>query len=201
MTWETAGYGLENASAGLSWCPNRGKSCPLFLRRAFGLLNLVVNAAHADSGRLRQGMFAEVGIVGFPENIVVPNAAHQDDAHVVAVDENAVIFGDWPFGLGCDETKAAQFARRIGWRDISDYKTPGQPTPEKYFVIMLCAIGLGGFITSVKGLYRESYIMVSGGWLIAAVTVTIGTTWIIIGHLPFFSERVSTGARVDPGLG
>jgi hypothetical protein len=43
--------------------------------------------------------------------------------------------------------------------------------------------------------------MVSGGWLIAAVTVTIGTTWIIIGHLPFFSERVSTGARVDPGVG
>jgi len=267
---------------------------------AFGLLNLVVNAAHADSGRLRQGMFAEVGIVGFPENIVVPNAAHQDDAHVVAVDKNAVIFGDWPFGLGCDKTKAAQFARRIGWRDIaatfvsghriekllhqfvgfgskenigvivfvdggrssvihkldvpidwtaifennrmifnilcedirplihakiiagnldglsrlisrpdssarnhsgeeriSDYKTPGQPTPENYFVIMLCAIGLGGFITSVKGLYRESYIMVSGGWLIAAVTVTIGTTWIIIGHLPFFSERVSTGAGID----
>jgi hypothetical protein len=62
---------------------------------------------------------------------------------------------------------------------------------------VLGAIALGGFIVCAKGFYRESYIMVIGGWLSSAVAIVVGTLWIILGHCPICAENAAVSSVFD----
>jgi hypothetical protein len=57
------------------------------------------------------------------------------------------------------------------------------------------------FSTSEGKEYRikdgGSDVALFGGWSVAAVAGSIGTVWIVSGHLLFFSENVSAAAGID----
>jgi hypothetical protein len=71
---------------------------------------------------------------------------------------------------------------------VSSDANSGDTGPLKYFFIVVCAIGLGGFVLCTKGIYRGNEIMIFGGWIIAAAAII--TISVIGGHIavPKISE-------------
>lgn len=70
--------------------------------------------------------------------------------------------------------------------------------PAKYLTLMLLAVGLGGFILFLKGIYGESDLALFGGWFLAAIAGVLIVIWYISGHFPNpFAERVSACRGID----
>jgi hypothetical protein len=52
------------------------------------------------------------------------------------------------------------------------------------YAVMSGLICLGGLVLCFKGFYRESYILVIGGWLIVIAAGSILFWWFVNGHNP-----------------
>jgi hypothetical protein len=69
-------------------------------------------------------------------------------------------------------------------------------SPTQNFAFVIGAVALCGFVFFLKGLYSGGYVMLFGGWLLAAIAFI--TVRYLSGHFPIpFAERVSTGAGID----
>jgi hypothetical protein len=91
----------------------------------------------------------------------------------------------------------ARYSDNYSQNRIEGDANAGNLCPKQSLAVMFGMLALGGFIICAKGVYRQSYVMVIGGWLVAAIFTAIGTVWVIFGHFPLFSEHVSAGAGID----
>ena len=80
---------------------------------------------------------------------------------------------------------------------IKDHSFASTYGPDVALAFILCGVIAGGVFLAFKGLDGGSDRMLFGGWLAAVTAVCIGTVWIIVGHLPFFSENVSAPPGID----